>query len=105
MIRAVCFESREQWLKAAMPGSFYIDPAEFDPMDLGEEEAGDISFWYFCPCGCGYKGRLIVGENQPDGVGPIWRWNGSKTEPTLLPSVQQVCFWSGHLSDGYWVPA
>jgi hypothetical protein len=99
MIRAIYFPDHlaEAFERHRTPGSFML-------RTLGP--AGLFDFRYFCPCGCGMPGELRIGENfKPGGDRPSWRWNGSKTEPTLDPSVNLVDHWHGWLRDGYWVVA
>lgn len=76
------------------PGSFMLIP---------RQTPGLFEFDYFCPCGCGVQGSLLIGEGfKPGGERPSWRWNGSRTEPTLDPSVNHVGHWHGWLRNGYW---
>lgn len=79
------------------PGSFMLVPR--NAPDLFE-------FNYFCPCGCGVQGSLLIGnDHKPEGTRASWRWNGSLTEPTLDPSVHHVGHWHGWLRNGYWALA
>jgi hypothetical protein len=97
MIRALYFTDKTEFRKKAHPGSFYLERRGM---------AGLYELLYFCPCGCGLENRLLIGERQkPGGVRPSWNWNGSKTEPTLKPSVNHVDHWHGYLRDGYWEAA
>lgn len=96
-LRAIQFVELEDMRKSALPGSFHLQPRQM---------RGLFEFLYICPCGCGIEGRLLVGEGQkPGGDRPSWNWNGSKTEPTLKPSVHHVDHWHGFLRSGYWVLA
>lgn len=64
---------------------------------------GLFEFIYFCPCGCGIRGRLLIGDGfKPGGERPSWRWNGSRTDPGFDPSVNHVDHWHGWLRGGYW---
>lgn len=82
------------------------------------QEPGAIEFrgWYHnpeqiagigfrCPCGCKREGYLPLRDQ--DNTGPSWVWDGSKTAPTLEPSILQVggCKWHGWLRNGEWVTA
>lgn len=80
-----------KWMHA---GSFCLE---------ARKAADQFEFVYVCPCGCGVISGLLVGEgNKPGGERPSWSWNGSRTEPTLQPSVNQVDHWHGWLNNGYW---
>lgn len=94
-LRAIGFMDRREHRRAAVPGSIWIAPC-------GEGE--ETSLWFLCPCGCGAASRITVGHrHKPRAHGPTWEWNGSTTEPTLQPSVNQTgCGWHGWLRDGYW---
>lgn len=95
MIRAIYFPDREAFERHRTPGSFRLTPHGFDA-DL-------LDFTYFCPCSCGNEGELLIGRDfKPGGDRPGWRWNGSRTEPTLDPSVHHVGHWHGWLRNGYW---
>jgi len=97
VIRAIYFpDYMEKFFEQhRTPGAFMLEPFE---------TAGLFTFIYFCPCGCGRKGELPIGENfKPGGDRPSWRWNGSRTEPTFDPSVNHVDHWHGWLRNGYWV--
>lgn len=94
MIRAIHFPDRGRWAEYRTPGSFIVLPYG---------SGGRAMLAAFCPCGCGRQFALLVGEgHKPGGDRPSWRWNGSLTEPTLDPSVNQVGHWHGWLRDGYW---
>ncbi|WPY94690.1 DUF6527 family protein [Limimaricola variabilis] len=94
MTRAIWFRDRARFEACATPGSFRLEE---------RETPGLFEFVYFCPCGCGVEGRLLVGAGQkPGGPRPSWRWNGSATEPSLDPSVHHRGHWHGWLRDGYW---
>lgn len=94
LIRALYFSDRAEFEQAGHKGSFYIEPRQM---------RGLFEFHYFCPCGCGLSNRLLIGEgHKPGGSRSSWNWNGSKIEPTLKPSVDQIDHWHGFLSDGYW---
>lgn len=78
-----------------VPGSFSISAPDDD---------GEQYLWYGCPCGCGPRGPIIVGNGfkpKDDGA-PTWEWNGSLDAPTLRPSVWHKGHWHGHLQDGIW---
>lgn len=93
-IRALHYTDRAEMIRDARPGSFWITD------DKGQ---GIVSFWFFCPCGCGNKGRIAVGVEHKPIISPSWAWNGSTSEPTLRPSVdQKACGWHGWLRNGYW---
>ena len=92
MIRALHYIDRREFRQAKTAGS-----VRFDGVD------GNHEMWFCCPCGCGAFSRIPVGENVKPDQSPSWKWNGSKTEPTLEPSVNQLnCGWHGWLRDGYW---
>lgn len=96
MIRAIHYPEHQAafWEDYRTPGSFRLVP---------RAETGLFEFQYWCPCGCGQRGSLLVGQgHKPGGERPSWRWNGSATEPTLDPSVHHVGHWHGWLRDGYW---
>lgn len=93
-IRAVWFRTRDDLRAGAMPGSFaiYSNPGT---------KIGIMSF--VCPCGCGAISRIAIGEDHKPAAQPSWEWDGSHTEPTLSPSVNQTqCGWHGILRLGYW---
>ncbi|MCL6708608.1 DUF6527 family protein [Pseudomonas sp. R2.Fl] len=71
-------------------------------VDRHGDGSGEVSFWYRCPCGCGAKGMLLVGDGFKPADGPSWNWNGMVDKPTLLPSVHHVGHWHGWLKDGVW---
>ena len=97
MIRAIYFPDTAAFERHKTPGSFRLEPA-------GWQNNGLFDFIYFCPCGCGREGKLLIGyEFKPGGERPSWRWNGSRTEPTLDPSVNDEGHWHGWLRYGYWV--
>lgn len=94
MIRAVQFLNLDDMRRMKMPGSFVVVPRRM---------IGLFEFRYYCPCGCGMENGLLIGEgHKPGGPRPSWQWNGSKTEPTLKPSVHHLDHWHGYLADGYW---
>ena len=94
MIRALFYPDRDAWARNRHAGSFIL---------VGRDHPGLFEFRYFCPCGCGIEGGLLIGEGfKPGGDRPSWRWNGSRTEPTLDPSVHHVGHWHGWLKSGYW---
>jgi hypothetical protein len=94
MIRAIFNPDAERWRHFGSPGSFILIP---------RETPGLLEFRYFCPCGCGAENGLLIGDGfKPGGDRPSWRWNGSKTEPTLDPSVNMEGHWHGWLNSGYW---
>jgi len=94
MIRAIAFTDRRLHREKALPGSLWFM----------EAEGGDSpALWFFCPCGCGELDHILTGvEFKPQSGGPSWLWNGSRTEPTLRPSVHRQPHWHGWLRDGYW---
>jgi hypothetical protein len=94
LVRAIVFTAEDTFAGHRTPGSFRL---------VERSEPGLFEFLYYCPCGCGTQGRLLVGRDfKPGGLRPSWRWNGSRTEPTLDPSVNHVGHWHGWLRDGYW---
>lgn len=94
MIRAIEFTDRAEFTRKKVPGSFWLDQPNSD---------GVSAFWFVCPCGCGVPQRIVVGNNfKPETGAPSWRWNGSRSEPTLEPSVNHEGHWHGWLRDGYW---
>lgn len=95
MIRAIYYEDRETFRRDEVPGSFMLHDREFNNL---------FEFTYFCPCGCGIEGRLLIGKgHKPGGERPSWLWSGSTSEPDLTPSVNHRGHWHGYLRDGYWV--
>jgi len=92
-IRAIRFDSTEQFKETELAGSYYLD--------LTHDR-----FWFFCPCGCGARSAIRIGKREKPEPSPSWLWNGSLNDPDLSPSIRQlVCGWHGWLSDGYWIPA
>ena len=97
MIRAIYFPDTAAFERHKTPGSFLLEAH-------GSGAPGLFDFIYFCPSGCGREGKLLIGyEFKPGGERPSWRWNGSRTEPTLDPSVNDEGHWHGWLRYGYWV--
>lgn len=93
MIRATFYLDRAAFLKDRVPGSFWIgDPGESGTQDL----------LFYCPCGCGAKSLLTIGNGFKPAFGPSWLWNGSTTAPDLRPSVNWEGHWHGWLKDGAW---
>lgn len=93
-LRALWYRDRAEFDRARTPGSFRLEERKRQNL---------FEFIYFCPCGCGTEGRLLVGDgHKPDGARPSWRWNGLRSEPTLHPSVHMVDHWHGWLRSGYW---
>jgi hypothetical protein len=84
---------RDEFCRRLEPGSFWVGEPDSD---------GERSFWYVCPCGCGRRAPLTVGENFKPADRPSWNWNGSLEAPTLTPSVHHVGHWHGWLTDGIW---
>ena len=96
-LRAIYFPDQTAFERHKTPGSFRLVPHEATAL-------GRFDFICFCPCGCGDEDELQIGQEfKPGGNGASWRWNGSKTEPSLDPSVKRHCGWHGWLRDGYWV--
>ncbi|APE43644.1 hypothetical protein BOO69_09625 [Sulfitobacter alexandrii] len=94
MVRAIQFIDLTDMRRMRIAGSFHL---------RAREQAGLFEMHYLCPCGCGHEGRLLIGNgHKPGGKRASWKWNGSKTEPTLLPSVHHQGHWHGWLTDGYW---
>lgn len=85
--------SKDDFHARNVPGSFYVGPPDSD---------GEQSFWYRCPCGCGSKSPLTVGDGFKPSGGPSWKWNGSLEKPELQPSVNHVNHWHGWLRGGIW---
>lgn len=94
MTPAVHVADRDQFMAGRVAGSFWV--GEPDTSD------GERSFWYCCPCGCGRRAPLTVGENFKPDDGPSWSWNGSRENATLQPSVNHEGHWHGWLIDGEW---
>ncbi|WP_305970437.1 MULTISPECIES: DUF6527 family protein [unclassified Mameliella] len=98
-LRAIVLTDRREHRRRAECGSIWIAPCE-----EGEEAA----LWFVCPCGCGLVSRITIGHrHKPKAHGATWNWNGSRSEPTLHPSVNvhrnETCAgWHGWLRDGYW---
>lgn len=97
MLRAIHFPDQAEFNQAALPGSLHFIPI------LPSEPTQTLL--YFCPCGCGHQGALLVGNATKPSLSPSWSWNGSLTEPTLSPSVNHVGHWHGWLKSGYWTEA
>ena len=94
MIRAIHFDDRTEFRARRLPGSVHFT-------DPGTDRVSYM--WFFCPCGCGELDHILTGvEFKPQSGGPSWLWNGSRTEPTLRPSVHRQPHWHGWLRDGYW---
>lgn len=94
MIRALYFPDRADFEAKAYPGSFHLQERKV---------RGLFDMFYFCPCGCGHVGKLLIGKgHKPGGARPSLNWNGSTTEPELKPSVNHVGHWHGWLRLGYW---
>ena len=74
-------------------GSFFVADPNKDREQL---------FWYRCPCGCGAKKALLVGDGFQPKDGPSWQWNGSLAAATLIPSVHHIGHWHGWLKNGIW---
>jgi len=97
--RAIHFEDKCAHRVERLPGSIWIGSCE--PGEQG-------MLWFYCPCGCGILRNITVGNRHKPRIGsPSWNWNGSRTEPTLVPSVNcgpvAACRgWHGWLRDGYW---
>lgn len=92
MKRAICYRDHETFRAEKLPDSLYFDLTT-DPMVL----------WFFCPCGCGAPNLITIGKDSKPAQSPSWSWNGSLSEPSLMPSVHQLlCGWHGWLRDGYW---
>lgn len=95
MIRAIEFPNPDEFRRHKLPGSFHIDLTQGGP--------DGAAFWFYCPCGCEGPNRIIIGLRGKPASTPSWGWNGSMSEPTLTPSVNQLrCGWHGWLRDGYW---
>lgn len=92
MIRAIHFPDREVFQQKALAGSTHF----------AEADDGLATLWFFCPCGCGQKSILEVGNGFKPEDTPSWKWNGSRTDPTLEPSVNWQNHWHGYLRLGYW---
>ena len=96
MSRAVHYRDRNQFLADRVPGSFWIS-----------DQSGDAtqSLLFFCPCGCGDKSVLTIGNGFKPNLGPrcpTWDWNGSTTAAELSPSVNWKGHWHGWLRAGAW---
>lgn len=110
-IRAIHFPDVDSFERHKTPGSFRLEIHVDQSANYAEGKSGWqingqpglFDFIYFCPCGCGSEGELLIGQDfKPGGKGSSWRWNGSRTEPTLDPSVNHVGHWHGWLRNGYW---
>ena len=93
MTRAIHYRDRNAFFGDQTPGSFWIA----DP-----DEDGTQVWLHFCPCGCGTKQRLKVGNGFKPKVGPSWCWNGSTSAPELSPSINWQGHWHGWLQGGEW---
>jgi len=91
--RAIHYRDRNQFLADQVPGSFWVAPPDDD---------GTQVWLHFCPCGCGAKHRLRVGNGFKPSHGPSWCWNGSTTAPELSPSINWEGHWHGWLRAGEW---
>lgn len=76
-----------------IPGSFYLTPADED---------GEQCMHFRCPCGCGHRSLILVGDGFKPTGGPSWQWNGSLAAATLTPSVHREGHWHGWLRNGMW---
>lgn len=95
-LRAILYADRAAFLRDQVPGSIWFPE---------HEEGTQLAMWFFCPCGCGGRHRVTIGHGfKPMVNAPSWRWNGSTSEPTLHPSLNNpgTCRWHGWLRDGYW---
>lgn len=93
-LRAIEIADKDEFERLKLPGSFRLVP---------RSSPDEFEFEYFSPIGSGIKGRLLVGLNhKPSGPRPSWSWNGSRSEPDLKPSVNEVGLWHGWLRNGYW---
>lgn len=100
-VTAVLFDDKQVHRANKIPGSVCIMPP--DPTTPDGEEPNQF-LWYYCPCGCGSLGVLIVGcryKPKNDGFA-TWKWDGRRDKPTLVPSVHHVGHWHGYLTDGVW---
>lgn len=71
----------------------------------GVDKAGMI---YTCPCGCGDQGSLAFRQfaGQRDiAKNRTWEWDGNVESPTLIPSINHVNHWHGHLKKGIFTDA
>ncbi len=99
MIRAIRFLERADLIDSNAPGGFWIS---------AHDAGGDAAMWFLCPCGCGDRHRILIGHcHKPQASGASWHWDGSETEPSLLPSIKIAAEgpcdgWHGWLRDGYW---
>lgn len=94
-VQAVCVDDKEAFLRDRKPGSFRL--VQHD------DAAGELSFWYCCPCGCRAVAPLFVGKGFKPTDGPSWEWDGNAEHPTLVPSVNHIGHWHGWLRAGVWV--
>jgi len=84
----------EAFARNRHPGSFMLIPCQ---------HLGLFELDCFCPSGSGLQGSLLIGEGfKPGGDRLSFRWNGSRTEPTLDPLVEFADHWCGWLRSGYW---
>lgn len=91
-VRAILYRDRGAFREAALPGSYAFDGVN-----------GVRAMWFCCPCGCGSFARIVVALGAKPAASPSWAWDGSETEPSLTPSINQLnCGWHGWLRDGYW---
>ena len=94
ILRAIHMPTLSTFEIVALPGTLHFAP---------RDAAGEFDMHYFCPGGSGVRQVIRVGEGfKPEGPGASWQWNGSRSEPTLSPSVNHVGHWHGWLRDGYW---
>lgn len=93
MTRAIHYSDRNAMVRDAVPGSFWIGRP--DPV-------GDQPFWFICPCGCGDRRVLTVGNGFKPDTAPSWRWNGLTDAVELTPSVNMQGHWHGWLRAGEW---
>ena len=95
---AVHVADRDEFMEKKIPGSFWVSQPDSD---------GEQYFWYFCPCGYGAKGPLVVGNgfkpSKADASDGTSAWNGSLSAPDLKPSVHHVGHWHGYLTNGEWI--
>lgn len=93
MTRAVHYAERDAFLADKVAGSFWLSEPDAD---------GEQTFLFFCPCGCGDKSLLTVGNGFKPADAPSWRWNGQTDTAELSPSVNWKGHWHGWLRGGEW---
>jgi len=84
MLRALWFQDKTRFACRRFPGSLYFSQPS------GQ---GNVVIDYYCPCGCGKRGKVSVCFDH---------WNGSMTDTRLTSPVDLPCSRTATLALGYW---